>query len=244
MATNRAKSEFLATMSHELRTPLNAIVGFSQLLTHVPGKLNAKHAQYVDHILTASQHLLELINDILVLSKIEAGRLQLELGEFDVVATLRAIESIVKPVADKQGVSLALDVEGDGESSPAPIKADPAKFKQIFYNLLSNSVKFTPEGGRVTVKVSRGEKLEEEASRFFHISVVDTGIGINAEDQERIFEPFTQLDSSYSRQQQGTGLGLSLTQKLVELHGGRIRVASEGEGKGSCFTIELPEVTP
>ncbi len=248
-AANRAKSEFLATMSHELRTPLNAIIGFSQLLTHVPGELNAKQAQYMDHILTGSQHLLELINDILDLSKIEAGRLELKLEEFDVVATLRAIESIVKPVADKRRISLALEVEGDWESSPSSIRADPAKFKQIFYNLLSNSVKFTPEGGRVTVKVSRGEELEEasedsrsEASRFFHISVVDTGIGIKAEDQERIFEPFTQVDSSISRQQQGTGLGLSLTRKLVELHGGRLRVESEGEGKGSCFTIELPEV--
>jgi len=235
-AANQAKSEFLATMSHELRTPLNAIIGFAQLLTHVPGALNVKQALYVDHILTGSQHLLELINDILDLSKIEAGRLELELEEFDVVATLRAIESIVKPVADKRHISLALEVEGDGESSPVPIRADPAKFKQMFYNLLSNSVKFTPEGGRVTVKVSRG-------SRFFRISVVDTGIGINAQDLERIFEPFTQLDSSYARQQQGTGLGLSLTRKLVELHGGRIRVQSEGEGKGSCFTIELPEVT-
>jgi len=243
-AANRAKSEFLANMSHELRTPLNAIIGFSQLLTHVPDELNVKQAQYVDHILTGSQHLLELINDILDLSKIEAGRLELQLEEFDVVATLQAIESIVKPVADKKRISLALEVEEDGESSPRPIKADPAKFKQIFYNLLGNSIKFTPEGGRVRMKLSRGEKMEEEASRFFHISVVDTGIGINAEDQERIFEPFTQLDSSYARRQQGTGLGLSLTRKLVELHGGRIRVASEGEGKGSCFTIELPEVTP
>ncbi|MCZ6769944.1 MAG: ATP-binding protein [Acidobacteria bacterium] len=138
---------------------------------------------------------------------------------------------------------LALEVEGDGESLPLPIKADPAKFKQIFYNLLSDSVKFTPEGGRVTVKVSRGEELEEaqsrdcrsEASRFLHISLVNTGIGIKAEDQERIFEPFTQVDSSYSRGQQGTGL--SLTRKLVELHGRHLRVESEGEGKGSFFTI-------
>ncbi|MCH7569538.1 MAG: PAS domain S-box protein [Deltaproteobacteria bacterium] len=252
-AANQAKSEFLATMSHELRTPLNAIIGFAELLKMpVTGELNVKQAQYLDHILMGSHHLLELINDILDLSKIEAGRLELELEEFDVVSTLQAIESIVKPVADKKRISLALEVEGDGESPLSPIKADPAKFKQIFYNLLSNSIKFTPEGGRVTVKVSRGEELEEaqsrdsnsEASRFFHISVVDTGIGIKAEDQERIFEPFTQVDSSYSRRQQGTGLGLSLTRKLVELHGGRLRVESEGEGKGSCFTVELPEVTP
>jgi len=247
---NQAKSEFLATMSHELRTPLNAIIGFGDLLKMpVSGELNDKQGQYTDHILTGSHHLLELITEILDLSRIEAGRLELELEEFDVVSTLQAIESIFKPVADKKRISLALEVEGNGELSPSPIKADPAKFKQIFYNLLSNSVKFTPEGGRVTVKVSRGEELEEasedsrsEASRFFHISVVDTGIGIKAEDQERIFEPFTQVDSSYSRRHQGTGLGLSLTRKLVELHGGHLWVESEGEGKGTCFTIELPEV--
>ncbi|MCZ6486145.1 MAG: ATP-binding protein, partial [Acidobacteria bacterium] len=149
--------------------------------------------------------------------------------------TLQDIVGLVKPVAAKKRLSLGLAIEG--ESWPLAIKADPAKFKQMFYNLLSNSIKFTPEGGRVRVKVSRGEELEEEASRFFHISVVDTGIGINAEDLERIFEPFTQLDSSYARQRQGTGLGLSLTRKLVELHGGHLRVESEGEGKGSFFTI-------
>ena len=173
--------------------------------------------------------------------------MDLALEEFDVVSTLQDIEELVKPVAAKKRLSLALEVEGVGELSLPPIKADPAKFKQIFYNLLSNSVKFTPEGGRVTMKVSVGEDLEKagedsgsETSRFFRISVVDTGIGIKAEDQENIFEPFWQVDSSYSRQQQGAGLGLALTRKLVEVHGGRVRVESEGEGKGSTFTVVLP----
>ena len=255
-SANRAKSEFLATMSHELRTPLNVIIGFADLLkAQVSGKLNVKQAQHMEHIMTSSLRLLELINDILDLSKIEAGRLVLELEEFDVVSTLQAIENIIKPVADEKRISLALEVQGDAGSSLPPIEADPAKFKQIFYNLLSNSVRFTPDGGRVTLKVSCSDDSEEaqsgdfrsEACRFFHIAVADTGIGIKGEDQERIFESFTQVDSSYSRQQQGTGLGLSLTRKLVELHGGRLRVESEGEGKGSTFTVVLPaeaQMTP
>ncbi len=248
-SANLAKSQFLANMSHELRTPLNAIMGFGDLLKmQDSGELNFKQAQYLEQILKGSHHLLELISEILDLSKIEAERVDLALEKFDVVSSLQAIVALVKPVAAKKHLSLALKVAGEGEFSPTPIKADPAKFKQIFYNLLGNSVKFTPAGGRVTVKVSRGEELKEsqspdcgsEVARFFHISVADTGIGIKAEDRERIFDPFTQVDSSHSRQYQGTGLGLALTRKLVYLHGGRIQVESEGEGKGSTFSVVLP----
>ncbi|TAJ32148.1 MAG: DUF3365 domain-containing protein [Nitrospirae bacterium] len=235
-AANRAKSEFLANMSHELRTPMNAIIGFSEILADQTfGELNPKQAKYVDNVLTSGRHLLQLINDILDLSKVEAGRMELQCSAFDVGQALRDIVVIVKTLAAKKGVALQIET-----ATELPLlTADPAKFKQILYNLLSNAIKFTPTGGSVTVRAGKGTDAHINGA-VLRLSVADTGIGLKTEHQARIFQAFEQVDSSYARQQQGTGLGLALTKQLVELHGGRIGVESEGEGRGSTFTVVLP----
>ena len=227
---SQAKSEFLASMSHELRTPLNAIIGFSEILqTGSFGPLNDKQTHYVDNVLNSGRHLLQLINDILDLSKVEAKRMELQVEEMDVETALGDVLKVVQGLARKKEIALELACE---EGLPM-LAADPPKFKQIMYNLLSNAIKFTPEGGQVAV---RAEALEGSV-RF---AVADSGIGIAAEDQERVFGVFEQIDSSYGRQQQGTGLGLALTRQLVELHGGRIWVESQGQGRGTTFLFELP----
>jgi signal transduction histidine kinase len=237
---NRAKSQFLANMSHELRTPLNAIIGFSEVLADQTfGTLNERQVKYANHIQNSGRHLLQLINDILDLSKVEAGRLELIRTPFDVATALQNIQTIVKTLANKKSIDLSFQVPSDFP----PFYGDEVKFKQIMYNLLSNALKFTPQHGRVTVTVDLGLGNESgfEAGESLEISVSDTGIGIRPEDQERIFKEFEQVDSSYGRQQQGTGLGLALTRRLVELHGGRIWVESDGiEGQGSRFSFVLP----
>jgi len=235
-AANRAKSEFLANMSHELRTPMNAIIGFSEILADQTfGELNAKQAKYVNNVLTSGRHLLQLINDILDLSKVEAGRMELQYSSLDVGQAISDVITIVKQLAGKKDVALRADVE---PGLPL-LTADPAKFKQILYNLLSNAIKFTPPEGSVTVKADEGTDRQIEGP-VLRLTVTDTGIGLKKEDRERIFGAFEQVDSSYARQQQGTGLGLALTRQLVELHGGRIWVESGGEGQGSTFTVLLP----
>jgi PAS domain S-box-containing protein len=246
-AANRAKSQFLANMSHELRTPLNSIIGFSEMLADETfGPLNGLQAKHASYILSSGRHLLQLINDILDLCKVEAGRLELTRTSFSAAMALADVQSIVKTLANKKGISVEVAV-----ASGLPLlAADEAKFKQIMYNLLSNAIKFTPDGGRVTVTVTReansnGNRADGGVSgasgECLKVTVADTGIGIAARDQERIFLEFEQVDSSYGRQQQGTGLGLALTKRLIELHGGRIWVESEGvEGKGSVFTFLLP----
>jgi signal transduction histidine kinase len=235
-SANRAKSEFLANMSHELRTPMNAIIGFSEILADQTfGGLNAKQAKYINNILTSGRHLLQLINDILDLSKVEAGRMELQRSSFDVGQAVGDVITIVKQLAGKKGVALETQVE----PNLPPVTADQAKFKQILYNLLSNAIKFTPPGGSVTVRAVEGTD-RQITGRVLRLTVTDTGIGLKKEDEERIFGAFEQVDSSYARQQQGTGLGLALTRQLVELHGGRIWVESEGEGQGSTFTVLLP----
>nr|MBI3614345.1 DUF3365 domain-containing protein [Nitrospirota bacterium] len=233
---NRAKSEFLANMSHELRTPMNAIIGFSEILADQTfGELNPKQAKYVNNVLTSGRHLLQLINDILDLSKVEAGRMELQCSAFDARQALRDIVAIVKTLAAKKGVALQIEAEPE-----LPLlTADPAKFKQILYNLLSNAIKFTPTGGSVTVRAGK-ETDAHVSGAVLRLSVADTGIGLKTEHQARIFQAFEQVDSSYARQQQGTGLGLALTKQLVELHGGFIGVESDGEGRGSTFTVVLP----
>ena len=239
-AANRAKSEFLANMSHELRTPMNAIIGFSEILQDQTfGELNPRQTKYIANILTSGRHLLQLINDILDLAKIEAKRLELDLAPFAVASALQDVATIVKALAYKKNIAL--------EVSAAPelplLVADQPKFKQIMYNLLSNAIKFTPDGGHVGVEVRLEEvRLDEKNTpRFLRFSVSDTGIGIRPEDQERVFAEFEQVDSSFSRRHQGTGLGLALTKRLVELHGGHIRVESQGiEGQGSTFFFVLP----
>lgn len=244
-AANRAKSQFLATMSHELRTPLNAIIGFSEILSDKTfGELNSHQLKYTNNILSSGRHLLQLINDILDLSKVEAGRLQLSRTSFHVSKALSDIEAIVKTLALKKRISLKFNIP----PQMPKLFADEPKFKQVMYNLLSNAIKFTPDGGRVTVSASvessPGTALAASpgtAAQQIRIAVSDTGIGIQPHDHERIFKEFEQVDSSYGRQQQGTGLGLALTKKLVELHGGNITVESTGvEGEGTTFTFTIP----
>ncbi len=246
-AASRHKSEFLAHMSHELRTPLNAILGFSELLrdpTIEP--LEEKQARYLAHIHTSGKYLLVIINDLLDLAKVEAGRLDLHPEPFAIDEALTAALADVWPMADQKGLALTLHAE----TAPTTIIADPVRFKQIVYNLLSNAIKFTPEGGRVTVTARRvssfecrtqNSKLETPIlGEFVEIAVADTGIGITAEDMIKLFQPFTQLDPGLARQYHGTGLGLALTKQLVELHDGRIWAASDGAGHGSTFTVCLP----
>jgi signal transduction histidine kinase len=227
-AASHHKSEFLANMSHELRTPLNAILGFSEVLAErMFGEVNEKQAEYLQDILSSGRHLLSLINDILDLSKVEAGRLELELGRFHLPTALDNALTLIRERASRHGITLDLAVAPEiGE-----IVADERKVKQILLNLLSNAVKFTPEGGRVGLTATAAEEV-------ITIAVSDTGIGIAAADQATIFEEFRQVGTG-SQKQEGTGLGLTLTKKFVELHGGRIWVSSE-EGRGSTFTFTLP----
>jgi len=246
-AANRAKSQFLASMSHELRTPLNAIIGFSEILTdRTFGDLNDRQRKYTNNILNSGNHLLQLINDILDLSKIEAGRLELSRTSFSLARVMQNVETIVKTLAYKKGIALTFDVT----AAPPELFADEGKFKQIMYNLLSNAIKFTPDKGQVTVTATRSQPPDVQGApelkgprsgECLILTVADNGIGIHPRDHERIFAEFEQVDSSYGRCQQGTGLGLALTKRLIELHGGRIKVESEGiEGKGSRFTFLLP----
>ncbi|MEO7744266.1 MAG: ATP-binding protein, partial [Usitatibacter sp.] len=228
-AANKHKSEFLANMSHELRTPLNAIIGFSEVLgDRMFGELNDEQGEFVKDIHDSGKHLLTLINDILDLSKVEAGRMELTLGEFDVPSAIDNAVTLVKERATRHQIRLASEVAPD----LGMLVADERKFKQILLNLLSNAVKFTPEGGKVSVAARR-------VTGGIEVAVIDTGVGIAREDQEVVFEEFRQVGSDYVRKAEGTGLGLTLTRKFVELHGGRISLASE-PGKGSTFTIYLP----
>jgi len=223
------KSEFLANMSHELRTPLNAIIGFSEvLLERMFGELNEKQDDYLKDIHSSGRHLLSLINDILDLSKVEAGRMELEPARFDVPTAIGNAMTLVRERAQRHGIALGVDVAPDvGE-----IVADERKFKQILLNLLTNAVKFTPDGGRVDVLARRaGDALE--------VAVRDTGIGIAKEDRQAVFEEFRQVGRHYTNKQEGTGLGLALTKRFVELHGGTIRLESE-PGKGSTFAFTIP----
>ena len=228
-AANRHKSEFLANMSHELRTPLNAIIGFSEVLgERLFGELNEKQAEYTDDILTSGRHLLSLINEILDLSKVEAGRMELELATFDLPLAIDNARTFVRERATKHGITLEVDVD----NRLGDYVGDERKIKQILLNLLSNAVKFTPEGGRIGIEAKQADGSVE-------ISVTDTGVGIAPEDQPKIFEEFRQVGSDYTHKVEGTGLGLTLAKKFVELHGGRIWVESE-VGKGSTFTFTLP----
>jgi signal transduction histidine kinase len=215
-------------MSHELRTPLNAIIGFSEVLSdRMFGELNDKQAEYMQDILSSGRHLLSLINDILDLSKVEAGRMELELARFHLPTALDGALTLVRERAMRHGIGLGLEAGGEVED----VVADERKVRQVVLNLLSNAVKFTPEGGRIDLRAV----LADGAVR---VSVADTGIGIAPEDQAKIFEAFSQVGSGAARRE-GTGLGLTLTRQFVELHGGTIWVESE-VGKGSTFTFTLP----
>jgi signal transduction histidine kinase len=225
------KSEFLANMSHELRTPLSAIIGFSELLrTDSKSRFDdATRQKFLAQISTSGHDLLALINDILDLSKVEAGQTVLQIEEVAIADVVGRVLSTMEPLAVKKAIRLEADVAASGH-----VPADPGKLKQMLLNLVSNAVKFTPDGGCVTITSERGADMVE-------ISVRDTGIGIAEADQVGVFEDFHQLDSTIARQQHGTGLGLALTKRFAQLHGGHVRLVSE-LGKGSVFTLRLPLV--
>jgi two-component system, NtrC family, sensor kinase len=227
-AASRHKSEFLANMSHELRTPLNAIIGFSEVLSErMFGELNEKQAEYIGDILASGQHLLSLINDILDLSKIEAGRMELELSDFDLPSTIENTLILVRERAVRRGITLGRTVD----ERLGTIRADERKVKQVLLNLLSNALKFTPEGGRIDVRATVNDGVAE-------ISVRDTGVGIAPEEQEAVFEEFRQVGTA-AKKVEGTGLGLAISRKFIELHGGKIWVTSQ-VGTGSIFAFTLP----
>ena len=225
---SRHKSEFLANMSHELRTPLNAIIGFSEVLAErMFGEINEKQTEYVGDILESGQHLLSLINDILDLSKIEAGRMELELSDFDLPSTIEGTLTLVRERAVRRGIELGRTVD----ERLGTVRADQRKVKQVLLNLLSNALKFTPEGGQIDVRAAVRDSTAE-------ISVTDTGVGIAPEDQETVFEEFRQVGTA-SKKVEGTGLGLAISRKFIELHGGKIWVKSQ-VGAGSTFAFTLP----
>jgi signal transduction histidine kinase len=217
-------------MSHELRTPLNAIIGFSQVLREgMVGEVNPKQAEYLDDILSSGNHLLSLINDVLDLSKVEAGQVELELAPFSLQEALERGVVMVRERATRDGVTLTLAPAAERELVPG----DERRVRQVIFNLLSNAVKFTPAGGKVTLRARRLENAVE-------IAVVDTGVGIAPDQQALVFEEFRQAGGDYLRKSEGTGLGLSLAKRFVELHGGTMRVESE-LGRGSTFAFVLPE---
>jgi len=227
-AASQHKSEFLANMSHELRTPLNAIIGFSEVLSErLFGDLNTKQDEYLKDIHASGQHLLSLINDILDLSKIEAGRMELELAEFHLPQAIENALVLVRERALRRGITLEQSID----SRLGEIPGDERKIKQVLLNLLSNAIKFTPEGGRIEVHA-------KPVNGSVEVSVTDTGVGIAPEDQEAIFEEFRQVGTA-DKMVEGTGLGLALSRKFIELHGGRIWVESQ-VGAGSTFTFTLP----
>ncbi len=248
---NVSKSAFLANMSHELRTPLNAIIGFTEVVLDKHfGGLNETQEDYLNDVLLSSRHLLSVINDILDLSKIEAGKLELNTWQFNLRNLLANSFIMIREKAHKNDIALHLDIDAD---IPEGIIADERKIKQVVFNLLANAMKFTPSGGEITVKASKTNLAElsrhtdsdsniqtVSGKTFIKIAVMDDGVGIKPADLERIFNPFEQADGSPSKMYQGTGLGLSLTKRLVELHNGCIWAASSGEGKGSTFSFILP----
>ena len=227
----RHKSEFLASMSHELRTQLSSVIGFSELLMSDTADRfdEARRQRFLAQINSSGRYLLDLTSDILDLAKIEAGQTVLQIDNLVIVDVVRSVLSTMEPQAAKKAIHLEADSADAGQ-----VPADLGKLKQMLFNLVSNAVKFTPEGGRVTIGARRLAGAVE-------ISVSDTGIGIAESDRERLFDEFRQVDSDIAREHRGTGLGLALTKRFVELHGGQIRLASE-LGKGSTFTLSLPLV--
>jgi PAS domain S-box-containing protein len=230
LEANRLKSEFLANMSHELRTPLNAVIGFAEVMIDgKAGPVNGEQQEYLNDILTSGHHLLQLINDVLDLAKIEAGRMDLDLETFSIKTATDEVCAIMRPIAAKRNITIALQPPANADE----VTLDLRKFKQILYNLLSNAVKFSHDRGEVKVVIG------VDTPQHIQIQVKDNGIGIKSDDLPRIFREFEQLDSGAARRFPGTGLGLALTKKIIELHKGSIEVQSEF-GKGSTFSITLP----
>ena len=236
---NRAKSDFLANMSHELRTPLNHILGFSELIIDKQfGELNESQIEYLNYIRRSSKQLLSLIDDILNLSKIEAEKLELEVSDVELTSVLENCLTMFRQKALSQNIHLETEING----IPETIKGDEGKLKQIVFNLLSNAMKFTPNGGTIRIKASNGEFHlgDQTLQNCVEVSISDTGIGIDEQHKATIFRAFEQIRKPSIQTQQGAGLGLALTKNLVELHGGNIWVESEGEGKGSTFSFNIP----
>ncbi|MGE4495367.1 MAG: sensor histidine kinase, partial [Methanosarcina sp.] len=226
---NRTKSEFLANMSHELRTPLNSIIGFSDMLyEQAYGELNQKQLRAISNISNSGKHLLNLINGILDLSKIEANKMELDYKEFELASSLDLIRNILSPIADKKNI----EIETGVDSSISKICADEDRFIRIMFNLVDNAIKFSFENSLVKIGTRKKGELVE-------ITVEDTGIGIKTEDQNKLFKPFSQVNSFSSKKFQGTGLGLSLVKQIVNLHGGYVWFKSE-QGKGSTFAFAIP----
>jgi signal transduction histidine kinase len=237
MLASQLKSQFLANMSHELRTPLNAIIGFSEiLLDQLFAPLNPRQNEYLNNINLSGQHLLALINDILDLSKIEAGRMELKVHSFRLAEAVAEVCAVIEPLTAKKELTLSVVKP----NTPTDIIADRLRFKQVLYNLLSNAVKFTPKGGRIDIRIWEQSARDDKTYSTLYLSVEDTGIGIPEEQQAEIFDSFHRVDSSYARQTEGTGLGLALVQRFIELHGGDVKVESI-LGEGSTFTISLPQ---
>jgi len=232
--TNKVKSEFLANMSHELRTPLNSINGFSEVLfDETFGPLNEKQKKYVHNVLYSGKHLLLLINQILDMAKVEAGKMKLTLSILPMKRLLNEIALLIEDMANKKKLQIVLEIAEDLPD----IEGDELKIKEILYNLLSNTVKFTPEYGKIGIQANiTGSDIE--------ITIWDTGIGIAPENIDKIFEGFFRVDTPYSRLTEGTGLGLALSKKLVELHGGELFVKSNGVNTGTRVSFTLPIVSP
>lgn len=227
---NRLKSDFLANMSHELRTPMNAIIGFSELLIDKRvGDLNEKQLDYLNDIHASGSHLLQLINDVLDIAKIESGKTELSIESFDIKASIEEVIKILQPIAAKKSIEISFSLS----EKINIISLDKNKFKQILYNLISNAIKFNHANGKVTIITA------EDEPGFFIMKVTDTGIGIAAENMNKLFVPFVQLDSGTARMHEGTGLGLALTKTIIELHGGTIKVDSILKA-GSTFSVILP----
>ncbi|GEM_PF-1567573 len=229
---NRLKSEFLANMSHELRTPLNSIIGFAELLeSGKVGEPDPTQKEFLGDILTSSRHLLQLINDVLDLAKVEAGRMEFAPEEVDLASLVEEVVVVVRALSTRKGIEVSTSVAPEVRR----VSADPVRLKQVLFNYLSNAIKFTPEGGRVEVRAT------PQGPESFRLEVQDTGVGIRAEDIPKLFQEFQQLDSSMAKQQQGTGLGLALTKRLAEAQGGSVGVES-APGRGSTFSVTLPRV--
>jgi signal transduction histidine kinase len=230
---NQAKSAFLANMSHELRTPLNAVIGFSELLEQqIFGELNDKQQTYVGNVLVSGRHLLQLVNDILDISKVEAGRMDLAYEKMPIGSIVDIVRGVIAGLAAKKGIDLEVDVA----PNLPDVYIDPGRIKQVLYNLISNAIKFTPRGGVVRLAARAND-------RYLIVRVSDTGVGIAPADLPRLFREFEQLPQPGGVRPEGTGLGLALTRRLVELHGGKVEVQSE-LGKGSTFSVLLPLKSP
>jgi PAS domain S-box-containing protein len=231
---SRVKGEFLATMSHELRTPLNAIIGFTDLVQRgVAGPLAPQQEEYLGDVLTSARHLLQLINDVLDLAKVEAGKIDLRPEEVDPGRLFAEVRDNLRGLA----ASKMLTIQTVVDPAVGIVHVDPSRIKQVLYNYLSNAIKFTRESGTLTLRVSA------EGADHFRLSVTDTGVGIAAEDLSRLFIAYEQVDPSAAQRRQGTGLGLALTKRIVEAHGGRVEVSSV-QGVGSTFSAILPRVAP